>query len=360
MSDDVEAVAPPVDPEVYAYMKAHGMPERLLEGMSGIGFFANISSPLTDDSTLEDIHEFAAMAEAAYGMFDLPHVVAYADGILDDVLEEEVTVTGVDGNDVPLIINTPKGSTPSKAILFLHGGGMALLSAKVAMYRAWSRLLARDGLLVVSVDFRNSSGIGAREPFPAGLNDCVTGLEWLAARPEIEEITIHGESGGANLAIATSVRAAKQGVAQDKVTGTVPWAPYIAGPAHWGVWQHAAYASLRDNNGAGFPTQDLIHFARTYTPSEPDWHNGEAWPTFLTDEEIDLMPPVALHTNDLDTLRDEGIEFSQRLAEAGKLVSHLNHMGTTHAIHVYTPVFGIFDVTELAAKSVTAFALRNG
>jgi len=235
---------------------------------------------------------------------------------------------------------------------------MALLSAKGGTYRAWTRLLARDGLVVVSVDFRNSSGVGAKQPFPAGVNDCVSALGWLADRPEVDDITVHGESGGANLTIATCVRAAKQGVAQDKVTGAIPWNPYIAGPVHWGQWEDAPYASLHANNGAGFPVPDLIHFARTYTPNEADWRNGEAWPTFLTDEELALMPPTALHTNDLDTLRDEGIEFGQRLARVGKLVSHVNHMGATHALHVYTPIFGAHDITELAAKQVTAFALR--
>lgn len=360
MSAPSDTPTPPVDQNVYAYMKAHGMPDRLLDGMAALGWFANIAAPLSDTSTIEEIHAFAAMAEAgSASMFDMPSVMAYADALLEDVEEEETTIEGVDGNDIPLIINRPRGATPGRAILFLHGGGMALLSASGGTYRAWTRLLARDGLVVVSVDFRNSSGVGAQEPFPAGLNDCVSALGWLANRPDIEEITVHGESGGANLTIATCVRAAKQGVAQDKVTGAVPWDPYIAGPRHWGSWQDAPYPSLRENNGAGFPVPDLIHFARTYTPDEADWQNGEAWPTFLTDDEIALMPPTALHVNDLDTLRDEGIEFGRRLAKAGKLVSQVNHLGETHAIHVYTPIFGATDVTEIAAKAVTAFALRN-
>ena len=361
MSDEAAAPSvPPPDPEVYAYMRAQGMPDRHAEGMAAIGWFSDVPSPLTEESTLEEIHEYAAMSEAGSDhIFNLPNVVAYADGLLDEVTEEEVVIAGVDGNDIPLLVNTPVGSTPSRAVLFLHGGGMALLSARSAAYRAWARLLARDGLLVVSVDFRNCSGGGARAPFPAGLDDCVSALGWLGDRDEIDQITVHGESGGANLTIATCVRAAKRGVATTTVTGAVPWAPYIAGPAHWGRWQEAEFASLRDNNGAGFPVGELIHFARTYTPDEGDWRVGEAWPIFLTEEEIALLPPMSLHTNDLDTLRDEGIAFSNRLARAGKLVAHMNHLGTTHAMHVYTPIFDAHEVTELAAKTVTAFALRT-
>ncbi|MEM9515377.1 MAG: alpha/beta hydrolase fold domain-containing protein [Actinomycetota bacterium] len=351
---------PPPDPEVYAYMKGQGMPDRDAEGMAAIGWFSDVPSPLTDESTLDEIHDYAAMSEAGSDfIFNLPNVVAYADGLLDEVAEEETTIEGVDGNDIPLIVNTPRASSSSRAVLFIHGGGMALLSATSAAYRAWARLLARDGLTVVSVDFRNSSGVGARAPFPAGLDDCVAALRWLGEREDIDEITVHGESGGANLTIATCVRAAKLGVATNKVSGAVPWAPYIAGPVHWGDWRNAEFQSLRDNNGAGFPVAELIHFARTYTPDESDWTTGEAWPIFLTDDEIDLLPTISLHTNDLDTLRDEGIAFSRRLARAGKLAGHMNHLGTTHAMHVYTPIFDATEVTELSAKLVTAFALRN-
>jgi len=351
---------PPPNEKVVQYMKDQGIPVRVLEGMNSIGWFADVPSPFTPESTLEEIHEFGAMTEAGSDMiFNLPNVLEYADSFLEYVVEEEITIKGIDDNDIPVIINSPKDSTPNKAILFIHGGGMAFLSAKGGTYRAWARQMAKDGLVVASVDFRNCSGTGARAPFPAGLNDCISALEWLGNREEIDEITVHGESGGANLTIATCIRAAKQGVAQDKVTGAAPWAPYIAGPAHWGKWEDAPFQSLRDNNGAGIPVPDLIYFSSTYTPNEEDWTIGEAWPTFLTDEEIDLLPPISLHTDDLDTLRDEGIEFSKRLAAAGKLVGHVNHIGSTHALHVYAPIFNANDIMEMAAKSITAFALRS-
>ncbi|MEM9326815.1 MAG: alpha/beta hydrolase fold domain-containing protein [Bacteroidota bacterium] len=327
--------------------------------MSNLGWFSDIPSPLNPQSTMEEIHDYVAMTEAGSDMiFNLPNVMEYADKLLEEVTEEEVTIKGVDGNDIPIIINSPKNSQPKQAILFIHGGGMCVLSAKGGTYRTWTRLLAKDGLLVASVDFRNSSG-NARAPFPAGLNDCVSGLAWLSKKEEIEEITVHGESGGANLTIATCLRAAKQGIAQDKVTGAAPWAPYIAGPAIWGRWEEAEYESLRENNGAGIPVDQLIYYARTYTPEERDWKNGEAWPVWMTDEEIDLLPPMSMHTNDLETLRDEGIALYRRLAQAGKLVTLENHLDTTHALHVYAPIFNAFDITEQAAKSITAFALRN-
>lgn len=217
MSEEMNTAGIPApNPKVVDHMKESGMPTRVLEGMSKLGWFSEIPSPLNPESTMEEIHDYVAMTEAGSDMiFNLPNVMDYADKLLDDVIEEEITIKGVDGNDIPIIINSPKGQTPKKAILFIHGGGMCVLSAKGGTYRTWTRLLAKDGLIVASVDFRNSSG-AARAPFPAGLNDCVSALNWLSERDEVEEITVHGESGGANLTIATCLRAAKQGVAQKK------------------------------------------------------------------------------------------------------------------------------------------------
>jgi acetyl esterase len=59
------------------------------------------------------------------------------------------------------------------------------------------------------VDFRNCvSPLSVPEvaPFPAGLNDCVSGLKWVAASAEHlgvdpARIIVAGESGGGNLTL---------------------------------------------------------------------------------------------------------------------------------------------------------------
>ena len=61
------------------------------------------------------------------------------------------------------------------------------------------------------VDFRNcvtSSSVPEVAPFPAGLDDCVSGLRWVAANHEElgiyqGRIVVAGNSGGGNLTLAT-------------------------------------------------------------------------------------------------------------------------------------------------------------
>ena len=63
---------------------------------------------------------------------------------------------------------------------------MAALSCFDGMYRGWGKQIAANGVAVVMVDFRNcvvASSAPEVAPFPAGLNDCVSGLHWVIEQP---------------------------------------------------------------------------------------------------------------------------------------------------------------------------------
>lgn len=79
----------------------------------------------------------------------------------------------------------------------------------------------------------------------------------------------------------------------------------------------------------------------------------------MSDEEIALLPPTAITTSDIDTLRDEGLNVSRRLAAADKLVTHSNYIGFNHILNLspYSP--SLIRIMEQAANSVASFASRN-
>lgn len=65
--------------------------------------------------------------------------------------------------------------------------------------------------------------------FPAGLDDCTAGLKWVQENKEtlnISKVIVAGESGGGNLAIATTMSN------KSLVDGTYAMCPYIAGELH--------------------------------------------------------------------------------------------------------------------------------
>jgi acetyl esterase len=92
---------------------------------------------------------------------------------------------------------------------------MGYLSCFDGMFRGWGKLIAANDVAVVMVDFRNAvvpSSVPEVAPFPAGLNDCVSGLKWVianAARLGVDprRVIVAGESGGGNLTLATGSEA---------------------------------------------------------------------------------------------------------------------------------------------------------
>ena len=118
-----------------------------------------------------------------------------------------------DGNTIKIQYIRPETEEELPCVYYIHGGGMMVSSCFDELYSAWGRCIARQGVAVAMVDFRNAmwaSSAPEVEPFPAGLNDCVSGLKWVHANAkelniDNEKIIIAGESGGGNLTIATSL-----------------------------------------------------------------------------------------------------------------------------------------------------------
>ena len=97
--------------------------------------------------------------------------------------------------------------------------------------RALAQRSGSKRLVVVGVEFCNGSGVLGNHPFPAGLNDCDVALQWTDQNRErlgISAIVLSGESGGGNLALATTL-AAKRAGRIDSVQGVYALCPYISG-----------------------------------------------------------------------------------------------------------------------------------
>ncbi|WP_432284676.1 alpha/beta hydrolase [Aminobacter sp. BA135] len=97
------------------------------------------------------------------------------------------------------------------AILHIHGGGLVVGRPEVAIAEL-QQLAADLGAVIVSVDYR----LAPEHPFPAGLDDAYAALEWMhASADELgidpARVALLGESAGAGLAAAVSLRARDRG-----------------------------------------------------------------------------------------------------------------------------------------------------
>ena len=239
------------------------------------------------------------------------------------------TIDGVDGNKVTLYIHKPeKQDSDIPGILHIHGGGMSILKANNPNYVRWRDDLASTGLVVVGVEFRNVAGELGSHPFPAGLNDCSSALNWMFENKEeldVSKIIISGESGGGNLTLATTLKA-KKDKKLFQIDGAYAQCPYISNEYHRTI---NYLPSLVENNGYFLNVKDMAVMATAYDGIDSD--NPLAWPLFATIEDLNGLPPHVISVNELDPLRDEGLLYYKKLLIAGVDASSITINGTVHA-----------------------------
>ncbi len=285
-------------------------------------------SPVTSASPEEEIHEHLTNTEAGYG--------ALFTAFFDDLPELPVDsrteiVKGVDGNDVSLYVHKPRDiDGPMPAIVHTHGGGMVLGAAADPNYVRWRDELAAVGLIAVGVEFRNGSGKLGNHPFPAGLNDCATGLQWTHDNRDalgITKIVVSGESGGGNLSLATALKARRDG-RLDQIDGVYAQCPYISNAYDD---PDPALTSLVENDGYFLSCQMMGPLAHLYDPSGEHATNPLAWPYHADAADLEGLPPHVISVNQLDPLRDEGLAYYRKLLAAGVPTVSRTVNGTCHA-----------------------------
>ena len=197
-------------------------------------------------------------------------------------------------------------------------------------------LLLRMALLnvvVVGVEFRNGGGKLGNYPFPAGLNDCMSGLQWTfdhKATLGISKIILSGESGGGNLTLAVCLKA-KKDKRLEQIDGVYALCPYI-----YGAWAQKGkeLPSLYENDGYLISCSLMEVLSSVYDPQNKNAANPLCWPYWATREDLQDLPPHVISVNELDPLRDEGLKYYQKLMAAGVRVYSRTVNGTCHAADV--------------------------
>ncbi|GAA0920093.1 alpha/beta hydrolase [Pseudonocardia zijingensis] len=251
-----------------------------------------------------------------------------------DLVRRTESVRGVDGHDIPLhIVRPADASGPLPAVIYLHGGGMTILNTENDVHRRWSRDLAATGMVVVTVDFRNAWTPEGTNPFPTGLRDCASALDWVhehRADLGISKIVLEGESGGGNLVLATALEAKRSG-RLDRIDGVYAMVPFISGGYGWSTERKLReLPSLVENDGhyIGCAMMDLL--VTVYDPTGENAENPLCWPYSATTADVEGLPPHVITVNELDPLRDEGIAYFRTLQRAGVPVVGKVNLGLTH------------------------------
>lgn len=327
---------------------------RMLAAMAPMGLdVAPEPAGVDADSPIEQLIEFCDLAEPGFvglgtALFaDLPAI--------EGVESEIKVIKGVDGNDITLFVHRPADAArPLPAVLHLHGGGMTILEAADPNYGYWRDSLAATGLVVVGVEFRNAAGKLGPHPFPAGLNDCASGLQWLADNKDelgVSKIVVSGESGGGNLTLATVLKAKADGKL-DLIDGAYAQCPYISG-----LYAHKdpALPSLYENDGYFLDVSMLGAMARVYDPGAQHDTDPLAWPYHASAADLEGLPPHVISVNELDPLRDEGLAYFRKLTAAGVSAVSRTVNGTCHAGDCLLPLT-MPEVHAATIRDIKGFA----
>ena len=324
-------------------------------GMGG----SPIPLPVNGDSPTSEIYDFFALAESMFG--DVFSAFAAAMPAVEGVTSSVEVIKGIDGNDITLFVHRPStvdgltGDDPTRpGILHIHGGGMTFLEAAGGVYPRWRDQLAAMGAVVIGVEFRNAAGKHGNHPFPAGLNDCTSALQWISdnkAGLGISTVVVSGESGGGNLSLATALAAKRDGrLAQ--IDGVYAQCPYISNA--YGVTT-PELTSLYENEGYFLTPDFMSACAKAYDPTGENATNPLAWPYHATKADLEGLPPHVISVNQLDPLRDEGLAYFAKLLGAGVSAVSRTVNGTAHGADC---LFGaaIPDVYMATIRDILSFA----
>ena len=249
--------------------------------------------------------------------------------------------------DIPLRLYRPLGSAADETLpvlVYYHGGGWVI--GDLDTHDTLCRELANGArCCVVAVDYRMSP----EQRFPVAVDDCVAATYWVrreAASLGIDaaRLAVGGDSAGGNLAAVVSI------VARD--AGDLPIAYqlliYPATDQRRGAPSHTS-------NGQGYllTTDSMKYFHDHYLPDaarDLDWRASP-----LLHADLSKLPPALVLTAGYDPLRDEGMQYAERLTDAG---SQATYVCFDRQIHGFITMGRVLDEAN-SAVALCAAELRR-
>ena len=249
---------------------------------------------------------------------------------------------------IPLRLYQPqadarRGDAPP-AMVYFHGGGWVIgdLDTHDTLCR---QLALASGCALVAVDYR----MGPEHRFPAAVDDCLAATRWVhanAAQLHVDagRLAVGGDSAGGNLAAVVSLALRDAGGPAIAFQLLI----YPATDQRRGAPSHTS-------NGQGYllTSQTMDYFHDHYIPDKAmdlDWRASP-----LLHPDLSKLPPALVLTADYDPLRDEALQYSQRLSEAGNRATHILF---ERQIHGFITMGRIIDEAN-AAVSICAAELHR-
>ena len=232
---------------------------------------------------------------------------------------------------------TPNAIGGGGAVVYAHGGGWVF--GEPALFDplcSWLAAAAKRPL--ISIDYRKAP----EARFPAPLDDMVAAVAEVSAAAG--RVVVAGDSAGGNLAAAAALVLAERG--GSPIAGQILLYPVLDHD-----FETPSYRELGDA-GRIISTADMRWFWDHYAPGEA---RADPRASPLRAARLDHLPPAYVAVGGWDPLRDEGVRYAERLAQAGVAVT-LDERGDM--MHGFASSAGLLDVADAVLARAGDLAAR--
>lgn len=259
-----------------------------------------------------------------------------------EVVSRDAVIEAPQGRELGVRMYTPAAFSTG-CVLFFHGGGwmMGDLDTNDALCRELS-VAARTA--VVSVDYR----LAPEHRYPAAIEDGLAALRWVAAGadgslPGTDRIVVAGHSAGGNIAAVLaqlSARGEAPSVAHQLLLCAVLDCDLTRG-------------SYSENaTGLLMTAAEMEWYWELYEPDRERRREPMASP--LRADDLSGVPSATLVVASGDPLRDEELDYADRLEQAGGAVETIFVPGVPHLFLTFPPTDCRDDAIAAAASAVRA------
>ena len=221
---------------------------------------------------------------------------------------------------LPVRFHYPENRIGNGAIVFIHGGGFVV--GNLDTHSKIMRLLMEEtGSVVIGIDYR----LAPEYPYPTQIEECAFMVEWLRQHAEEygidrEDISLAGDSGGANLSLGTALYLRDQ-------TNDVSYLRCLL--LYYGAFGLTDSKSRRLLGGDydGLSRDDLLEYTRMYLGENKDAPYFDCFSNDLTK----AVPPCYIAYGDLDPLQDDSKLLYEILSANGCNAELEGFRGVIHA-----------------------------
>lgn len=245
---------------------------------------------------------------------------------------------------------TKRQSKDAAGLIYFHGGGYTVGS--VDEFENGLRLLAElSGVQVYAVEYR----LAPEYRYPTQLDEYDAVIDALQSdfgkSRGVATVLGGGDSAGGNMTAAITLRRKDEG--KPPLAAQILFYPEARVPFD-------TPAAVENNTGYYLECNGIFSFADHYLPRGTPPSNRYISPGMQSVDKLRGLSPAAVFTSGFDPLRDVGVEYANKLENAGNKVIWRHYEGLTHGwLQMTAWSTAAVDAVKDASSDIATLAYKS-